>query len=246
MKCLKCGSKVDLSAERCAACGTPLDADGDGVPDVLDALVERKARAMVEAERAKLAAPGAPRPTPVVDDRCTKREKLTAYQNDLERNRHAKRPFWLMNSLGLWTILIVGFFFGGILMPACGEPMIFKRSLVAAPLLCPRVCQGCTGPGRIFTWHERSNSYEGNVSTQLCHTPAVNVDALTWMDVTGREDKDLQPFRLTLWSSVPFDFGLAVVALLLIAPFWFARLRKKALLSEQLRLEEKLRELERS
>jgi len=242
VKCLKCGSKLDLSAEVCAVCGTLLDADGDGLPDALGELVERKARAIVEAERAKLAAPAAP---PKLDERGSKQERLATCRRDLERNRAAPRPAWLMNRVGLASILLLGFVVGGIMLPACGEPLIFERSLVAAPLLCPMVCEGCSGPGRIFTWHESSSSYEGNVSTQLCTTPKVNVSALGWVDVTQREEKDLKPYRLTLWASVPFDFALVACALSLIAPFWFAILRKKLLAREQARLEAQLQTLER-
>jgi hypothetical protein len=242
VKCLKCGSKLDLSAECCPACGTPLDADGDGVPDALDALVERKARAIVAAEQAKLVPLATAAPAPVVEDSTRKRATFAAF---LERNRTAARPLWLMNSRVLWTILIVGFVLGGTLLPACAEPLVFERSLVAASLLCPQVCAGCRGPGRIFTWHESSNSFEGNVSTQLCQAPAVDVNALSWSDVTAREDKDLQPYRLTLWSSVPFDFALVLLPLLVFAPFLFARLSKTALAKEQLLLEKKLLELER-
>jgi len=242
VKCLKCGCKLDLSAEICAVCGTPLDADGDGLPDVLGELVERKARAIVEAERAKLGAPAAPSKR---DESAVKQERLATCRRDLERNRATARPMWLMNRLGLGAILIFGFVVGGIMLPACGEPLIWERSLVAAPLLCPIVCEGCSGPGRIFTWHERSNTYEGNVSTQLCTTPKVDVSALRWIDVTEREEKDLRPYRLTLWASVPFDFALVVSVLSLIAPFWFASVRKKLLAREQSRLEAQLQTLER-
>jgi len=241
VKCLKCGNKLDLSADCCLTCGTPLDADGDGVPDVLDALVERKARAILAAEQAKSGPPGTLASAPVVEARRQKRETLAGF---LERNRTAARPLWLMNSRVLCTISIVGFVLGGILLPACGETLVLERSVLAASLLCPGVCPGCSGPGRIFTWHESSNSYEGNVSTQLCHSPTVNVNALSWSDVAAREDKDLQPYRLSLWSSVPFDFTLVLLPLFAFAPFLWAWLRKAALAKEQLLLEQRLRELE--
>jgi hypothetical protein len=65
----------------------------------------------------------------------------------------------------------------GLLLTEILEVIVLDRSLVAAALFCPGRCPGCSGPGRIFTWHEKSTNFEGHVSVQLCTNPRIDVSA---------------------------------------------------------------------
>jgi hypothetical protein len=249
MKCLSCGAPLDMTKVSCPMCQTPVDADGDGVPDALAKMVEDKARRMIQADRDAEAARA--REAARIASEAAASAALSADRERLERARAqlvetdaAPRPLWYMSVASALLLFAVSALGGGIIAPACIEPIALDRSIAAGELLCPSVCDGCRGPGRVFTWHESGGSYEGNVSTQLCHNPHVDIDQLTWMNVTGREDNDLKPYRLTLWTSVPIDFGILFASLLVVGPFWGGRIRRRSLDALHVALTEQIDALE--
>ncbi|MEO6575268.1 MAG: hypothetical protein ABIP89_15590 [Polyangiaceae bacterium] len=242
MNCLRCRAPVDLSARACSACGTLLDADGDGVPDVLAQMVEDKARALLASERAReieetaATAARAERAAAAELARVTlanDRASLEDYRERLAANRAKGRGRWYVDRSLVSVMAVAALLVGVGLLPACGEPVVLGQSLLAGRLLCPEVCPGCRGPGRVFTWQEN----ESDVATQLCHNDVVDIDRLRWADVDGGQDKELKPFRLSLWTSVPIDFALVFVGLFAVLPFFAARVRKRRLDDDLVNLE---------
>lgn len=264
MNCPKCGGPASHAAERCLYCGAVLDAPVAATE--LDALIEQKARAVLQQERdaaaalrsrdearssllgvlsarsARLSAE-ARRQDAAKAELAKARVSLGDMQRRLER-ANAERPGLLRLTWPLAVFAaIVACLVGGIILPACIEPLM-GRSLVAAQLLCPGECDGCRGPGRIFTWHESSSGYEGNVSTQLCHNRMVDVDALPWMEVSSHEDDSLKPYRLTMWASVPLDAGIVFVATMLVVPVLAGRGRRRTVARQRVTYAEAVERLE--
>jgi hypothetical protein len=243
MKCVRCSAEIDLAAEICATCGTPIDTDGDGMPDAVAKLVEDKVREALEARdraaaKATAEANERAREARERDERVQRQEyarreveslrgNLASVEAELESLETSRGPLYHVNGWLSTVLLACAVLVGGVAFPACIEPMA-NHSLFGAALFCPQVCDGCRGPGRIFTWHESSAGYEGNVSTQLCHNPQVDVESLTWMEVTNREEGDLKPYRLTLWSSVPPDTALVAVLLFASVPFIAGRAARRS------------------
>lgn len=211
-------------------------------PDALAKMVEDKARALLAADRAQA----------VADEKAEQqRKELAETRYTLERSRekyeqndNAKRRPWFLDKRVFTLIAVASVLLGALMMPGCVEPII-GRSLVAGSLLCGSTCKTCRGPGRVFTWHESGGSYEGNVSSQLCHNADVDIDRMTWQDVDNEDDKALLPYRLSLWSSVLLDAPLVFVVLFLFFPFAAARVRNKYLARERIELEEKISDCER-
>lgn len=206
MNCLHCNAPIDLSKLACSTCGVPLDADGDGIPDVLAKMIEDKARALLagEEEREREAVEQAElkaAETAEVERRAENESSLASLLRERDRNVLEPRRVWYMNAELVVLFAFLAAIVGGIVFPACVEPSV-GQSMVASQLFCPTVCPSCKGPGRIFTWHlnriSSSGNYKGNVSTQLCQNAQVDIGLLTWMEVSHREDKDLAPYRLTL------------------------------------------------
>jgi hypothetical protein len=240
MNCSQCGGPNDDAVARCIYCDALLAAPT--LPASIDALIEQKARAILQETRAKdearasfigLLARRVARLAREAREEAERHASLAKARVALEDMRRrldralAQRPGLLYMSKGLTLLVAVfAFLLGGIVFPSCVEPGM-DRSLVAARLLCPAECDGCRGPGRIFTWHESSGGSEGNVSVQLCHNTRVDVDALAWSEVAARSDADLKPYRLTLWTSVPLDTGIVFAALMLVVPFLAGRARRR-------------------
>ncbi len=250
LTCTACGAAIALDRPACAACGAPIDADGDGVPDALAKMIEDKARALIAEEKKResdeAAATARAEAARVARElKRTDEARLARMRDALQENSGKPRPVWHLDGPLTLTLACVALLIGGVLFPACLEPMA-GRSLVAAQVFCPGVCAGCRGPGRVFTWHESGGSYEGNVSTQLCHNATVDIDRITWMDVTSRQDSDLAPYRLTLWSSVPLDAAIVFLVLLAVGPFWFGRMRTRSLGEERRLLAAEIEGLERN
>jgi hypothetical protein len=248
MNCLRCNAPLDLTKPACAACGTKVDADGDGVPDVLGKMIEDKARALFVAEKQREQEQAAEASRIAAQqqadtERDNDRRTLHGLYSVQDTNASTPRRVWYL-SMG-WIIFfgILSAIVGGILCPACVEPMV-GRSFFAGKFFCSTVCATCRGPGRIFTWSETTNGDTSNVSTQLCHNATVDIDRLGWMDVTDRQDEDLKPYRLTLWSSVPVDFLLVYFPLLLVGPFFAGRMRTKSLERERRVAKEAIARLE--
>jgi hypothetical protein len=199
-------------------------------PESLALLVEEKARQVVAEQRSHDAKEAEAAKQARVDramrqELDTARASLSEMEQKLARAR-AERPPYASFSKGVGVLaVLLGLIVGGISFPACIEPMA-GRSLVAGTLFCPSVCDGCHGPGRIFTWHETVNGNDENPSVQLCHNPHVDLNAITTSDVVARVEKDLAPYTLTLWSSVPVDAPLGVLEMLVVLPLvaaWFRR-----------------------
>jgi hypothetical protein len=249
MNCLKCGRPLDLSQKICAACGTPVDSDGNGLPDALDKLVEAKVSTLLQGERKQLETEQR-----VLAVRAALRggdashadpaRELELCRERLERNLAEPRRLWRMGAGHLGLLVLVSLFVGGVLLTNVVEKIILGRSILAARLCCPSACAGCTGPGRIYSWHRRSTNYEGNYSIQLCNNPQVDIAKLTSMDVATQEDKGLAPYRLTLWTSFLVNAALSLVFLVAFAPFCFAWLRRRGLEGERAFLEVEIRSLE--
>jgi hypothetical protein len=249
MNCLKCGQPIDLSQKTCAACATPVDADGNGLPDALDKLVEAKVNTMLHDERKQLDAEQR-----VLAVRAALRggdaahadpaRELGLCRERLAQNLAEPRRRWRMGAGHLGLLVLVSLFVGGVLLTNVVEKIILGRSILAADLCCPSACAGCTGPGRIYSWHRRSTNYEGNYSIQLCNNPQVDIAKLTAMDVATQEDKDLAPYRLTLWTSFLINTALSLLFLVAFAPFFFAWLRRRGLEGERTFLEYEIRSLE--
>lgn len=49
--CIRCNQALPIGATFCDACGQPVDADHDRLPDALGRMIEQKARAIVAEER---------------------------------------------------------------------------------------------------------------------------------------------------------------------------------------------------
>lgn len=249
MNCLKCRAPIDLGAKSCAGCGAPLDADGDGVPDVLAKMVEDKARGLLAAERAAAAAEAerkAAEERAVLSAKELAQDRRTLVELRELREAHAlKKPkVWHSNAAITFLFGVIAIVLGGVLFPACVEPMA-GRTVLAGPLFCSSVCASCRGPGRVFTWHTSGGGYEGNVSAQLCHNDAIDVEKLTWQDVNDDDDPKVKPYRLSMWASVPLDFVLVFALLSIFAPFLLGRFRTKELVKVAAELDARIDHLER-
>ncbi|CAN98648.1 putative membrane protein [Sorangium cellulosum So ce56] len=249
MKCLRCQAALDLSKTQCAACGAPVDADGDGVPDVLAKMIEDKARALLatEKQREEEAAREAFRVQADAAEAAARRadEAQLAYLRGRRDASLSTVPrLWYASSGMLVLFALVAVVIGGCMLPFGLETTI-GRSIVAAHVFCPSVCRGCRGPGRVVAWRESGSWYEADVSAEICHNRAVDIDRLTWNDITDREDKDLAPYRLTRWASVLMDFGLVFLPLLLVGPLVAAPRRRRQIERDCSCWEVEIDELER-
>jgi len=237
MNCLKCGAPIDLSRPTCASCGTPVDADGNGIPDVLDKLVEKKVSSMLAQAGGGARAPANPAPAGMSGDESRDLHRdLERCQQEIAHILQQPQPRWLLGWPRLLLLLVLSVGIGGVLVTHIVEAIVLDRSLVAASLFCPGRCQGCSGPGRIFTWHVKSTNYEGNVSVQLCTNPQIDISRLSKLDVVHPK-ADLEPYQLSLWTSFLCNSVLAFAILILIGPLLFAWLRQRSLDSDRRRLE---------
>lgn len=180
MNCPKCRARLDGSTAVCPSCGAP-------VLDVIVAAKVQDALAQKASDDAKQAAA------------AEKASERAMYQQVLEANaREPREPLraagpmllrWLALLGGGWLLLgvLVHFFFFGLI----------DRS--PAGLLCTAHCPGCSGPGRVYSW-----GYEGSWEEAkgqmgyafLCAAPGVDPDTLSWMDVSGARNAELQPYLM--------------------------------------------------
>jgi hypothetical protein len=226
VNCPRCNAPLDLSKPACTSCGLPVD-------EVFGKMIEDKARALLAAEKqrekddaaeaSRLAAQRGVEEQRAKDERLL--QSLYAMQ---ETSARTPRRVWHLSKAWFVFFAIVAAIIGGVCFPACIEPWS-GHSMVAGRLFCPSVCPTCHGPGRVFSWHETTGSGDTDVATQVCHNGTIDIDALTWSDVTSRQDGDLKPYRLTLWTSAPVDFAILFVLLILFGPFFAARMHNKTL-----------------
>ncbi|WP_437913821.1 hypothetical protein WME73_46535 [Sorangium sp. So ce302] len=219
------------------------------MPDVLAKMIEDKAREVVAMEKrreeeAVREAARAQAEKAAGEERIADESRLARLRDRHDASLGTVPTMWYASRVVLVLFALLAALIGGCMFPACVEPMI-GRSIMAASVFCPSVCQGCRGPGRVFTWHESGTWAEADVSVELCHNRAVDIDRLTWSDVSHREDQDLAPYRLTRWASVPVDVGLVLLVLLLAGPFVAAALRTRELERKRSAWEAEIDALER-
>lgn len=181
MNCPKCRASLDGSTGVCPSCGAP----------VLDAIVAAKVQEALEKKASAEA-------KQVAD--AEKAEQRALYTKLLETNvQQPREPLQAVGPLFLrWLgALAVGWLTFGVL------PHFFLFGLVErspAGLLCSTHCRGCSGPGRVYSW-----GYEGSWEEAkgqmgyafLCAGPGVDPASLTWSDVSGARNAELQPFLMS-------------------------------------------------
>lgn len=187
LRCVQCQGPLLGSEVHCPQCGRRVDADGNGLPDDLDARVQAAARAAVAEARSEeifQLADGA------------RKKALAAAELRLRRNRETPRG-WVALSLhrGLYTFLgVTALLLCGLVFPA----QIGLEALGLSPagsVVCPVYCDGCAGPGRSFHWRYRGSwkANKGSMGSALvCHNPVLDVDRARWSDVSNNDS--LQPY----------------------------------------------------
>lgn len=222
LRCVQCQGPLLGSETHCPQCGRKVDADGNGLPDDLDARVQAAARvAVAEARREELdrAADG------------TRKKSLAIAEHRLRANRETPRG-WVALALlrGRNTFLAVT----GLLL--CGFVFPLRVGLDAVGIsptgrvVCPVYCEGCAGPGRSFMWRYRGSwrANKGSMGSALvCHNPALDLDRASWSDVTRRND-ELQPYIVhgVIWYLADAVLlGAAVAALRMVLGVGRARRR---------------------
>lgn len=246
LSCVQCHQALPAGATFCSACGRPVDADRDGVPDALGAMIEAKARAIVAEDRKRQE-----------DEEAAKKrtERLTRVTADvsaaeLALAQNAKLPrswfgaFRHITALATITSFIVWLLLGALLhlfvMGAIGYSP-------AGVVLCPSHCDGCEGPGRVFSWNYKGrwHSEHGRMGYALvCHNKAHDVDKLEWSDVRSDPlNTDLQPYMIGGFTSFFVEGFLLSPSIGLAFGLLYANKRRRAYDVEKLELEQKLRRL---
>lgn len=238
IRCVGCQAELTLGATHCALCGRPVDADGNGLPDALDQMVQAAAKQAVAQERAQEQARAA-------QGLVVKQRRLLELQ--LQENARTPRT-WLGLALdrARSTFLVMLF-----VMATVGFPI--RMVLAAAgvglsgPLWCMVQCPDCRAPGRAFAWNYRGSCQEnkGRMGyAYVCGNPRADVSTLTWIDVrTEPLNSVLQPYMVHGGLTFAGDalVGAALVAALRALFGTGARLRR--LDAERAELERKLASL---
>lgn len=221
LRCVQCQGPLLGSEVHCPQCGRRVDADGNGLPDDLDARVQAAARvAVAEARREELdrVADGA------------RKKHLAAAELRLRQNRETPRG-WVALALhrGLYTFL------GVTALLLCGFVFPVQMGLEAlgfsptGSVVCPVYCDGCAGPGRSFHWRYRGSwrANKGSMGSALvCHNPTLDLDRATWSDVSNKDS--LQPYVVhgVIWYLADCVLlGAAVAALRMVLGVGRARRR---------------------
>jgi hypothetical protein len=239
VKCLHCGAAIDLSAATCAACGTLLDADGDGVPDVLAKMIDDKARQLVAEARETQAieAAAAARAIATRQIETARRDALVESREKLEAARVAPRPRWMLGQLGLFAIAMGTLL--GTTVVFLGESLV-GRSPIAGSLLCPAACEGCRGPSVIHTWKVN----DSDAMIQICQNPVVDLGTVTRSEAIDADGNRLRPYRLSLFANTLLYLLSATGLLFLAVPLLAARSNRRLLDSEMSRLRAEIERLE--
>lgn len=184
-----------MGATFCNACGRPVDADRDGVPDALNKLIEERAVQAVERREQERAA------AKEHQERLTRLTAETAaVELALKQNEVLPRSWFgafrhLSAVIGIGVFMLwlpfgflFHFIFGGIGVSPAG------------PVLCPSHCDTCEGPGRAFAWNYKGSwqSNKGRMGYALvCHNKEINIDKLDWTEVRSEPlNTQLQPYMI--------------------------------------------------
>ena len=240
IRCVQCQAELALGMTACPSCGRPVDADGNGLPDSLDQMVQSAAKKAVAEERAQERAR---------EEQGARAKERRMLELQLQENALTPRT-WV--GLALYrarnTFLVMLF-----VMATMGIPirMVLASGGIglSGPLLCVVQCPECGPPGRAFAWNYRGSCQEnqGRMGyAYVCSNPRVDVSTLQWIDVRTQPLNDvLQPYMvhgaLTFVGDVLV--GAALVSLLRALVGTGARLRK--LDAERAELERKLANLPR-
>lgn len=222
MKCPRCGASLDASNATCPSCGAA----------VLDVIVAAKvqealAKQASDQQRAE-----------EESEKATQRKLLTSL---VEMNARVPRsPVQAAGPMFLrWLgALSVGWLLFGVLVH------FFVFGLVGrspAGLACPLLCDGCKGPGRVFSW-----DYEGSWESAkgqmgyafLCQAPGVDVDQLGWYELSSARNAELQPFLVNGFLT----WAIEGVLLVLVAAVVITALR---LIGHEEKVERRQVELQR-
>lgn len=239
IQCVRCKADIALDMTACPSCGRPVDADGNGLPDALDAKMQEVARATVADERAK-------------DARKKEHSKLQGElkftEMRIKSNRETSRGFVPLFFSRLWFTFVVMFIVWMVIgfAPRAIVAGITDRA-ISGWLVCELQCPECHGPGKMFQWNYRGSwqSNKGRMGTALvCHNPRYNVDALSWSDVRNTETNEaLQPYIVHAFFVHLGDAVVAAAAVALFRAVFRTRKRQLALDPELRELEQKHREL---
>lgn len=191
IRCVQCQGEVVPGATFCPACGRPVDADGNGLPDALDAMVQAAAKKAVAEERAKESAR-------VERSKGKKRRQLDEFA--LAENLATPRT---------WGALALrrardGFVVAALVLMSVGFPIKMILASFGAglsgPLLCAVQCPDCRPPGRAFSWNYKGSCQDnkGRMGyAYVCGNPVADVSTLRWTDVRSDPlNSALQPYMV--------------------------------------------------
>ena len=212
LQCVQCKAPITLDMTFCAACGRPVDADRNGLPDALDRKVQEAAKKAVVDERA-----AQDERDREGKERAQIHKKLELLASNLKSNRECPRSFvgfaiermktTFLAMCAAWVIL--------------GVPVHFISGAlgfaISGPLVCAVQCAECHGTGRVFVWNYRGSwhSEKGRMGYALvCDNPRYDVSRLTWSDVRSEENNAaLQPYMVHGFIAYLAD-GIVVAVLM--------------------------------
>jgi hypothetical protein len=204
LACVQCAKPLVGDAKFCASCGRPTDADGDGIPDALDKLIENKAKSILAAERQGEADQ---RAKEALAEEITKLERAdVTIGEQIQQNQRIPRSWWALlqrQVIGITSVCAVVWAIVGWLPHLAILPLISYTP--AGFVACPLQCETCSGPGRAFSWNFKGSwrSEKGQMGYALvCHNPKYDVDKLDERrDVRGALNAELQPYMVSSFFS---------------------------------------------
>ncbi len=212
LQCVQCKSPITLEMTFCAACGRPVDADRNGLPDALDLKVQEAAKKAVVDERA-----AQDERDRVGKERAQIRKKLELLTSNLKSNRESPRSF-LALAFSRMKVTFVAMCAAWVII---GVPVHFISGAlgfaISGPLVCAVQCSECHGTGRAFMWNYRGSwhSEKGRMGYALvCDNPRYDVSRLTWQDIRNDEiNTALQPYMVHGFIAYLAD-GIVVAVLM--------------------------------
>jgi hypothetical protein len=240
-----CGVRYEHASRLCANCGAPLpgwsgDGPGDGVEVVaatgLDELIDQRARAILDRERAAEAERAR---------RAADHARLAAARTQLEqackearkrRDDNLREPRTVFGSAFVSMIVVAVFTLVVGLFPGTGlMAHLFLVPVVGfspAGLACPAVCDGCSPWARAFSWNFKGDYQENNGRMGyafVCANPAIDVDQLRASDIPHDPlNTRLQPYMLSSVVVWLLEVAVCVPGLaLLLGPIFGLRRRRR-------------------